>query len=94
MALYLSILDNAEAFSEEAKYGADSGLASFKVSKTEDLKRLYIERVQWVTEGGVKVRKPVRIATIDLSTGEVAITNAADAVPDVEAPYIGVFNEN
>lgn len=94
MAVYLSILDNAEAYAEEKKYGTDSGLASFKISETEGLKRLYIERVQWVTEGGVQVRKPVRIATVDLSTGEVALTNAADAVPDAEVPYIGVFNEN
>lgn len=94
MALFLTILDDAASFDEEEKYAKDSGLASFQVSNTKGLQRLYIERVQWVEEDGNKSRKRVRIATIDLSTGEVALTNAADAVPDTETPYIGVFNQS
>ena len=93
MAVFFSILDDSDSYNEEEKYNKDSGLAAFRVANTEGKQRLYIDRVKWSGEGSNKVREVTRIATIDLNSGEVALTNAADAVPDAETPYIGVFDQ-
>lgn len=96
MAVYLSILDDSASFEEEKKFANESApsLKSFKISNTDGNPLLFVERVQWVNEGGEMQRRPVIVATINLLTGEVEISNEAENIPDVEKPYIGVFNEN
>jgi len=104
MSIFISILDAENSYVEESARAEEIGRQSFKISKTDGNQRLYIDRVKWV-DGH---RQYERILSVNLKTGlisaynleeaskemvEAALNKASEAVSDVEAAYVGVFNK-